>query len=977
MSSSAAAGDASAMTASRKTTKTYTYKSDGSGNVSSEVHTHVEGSSDVSQQAIRRLEERIRVIMDDLDSEQHLRKRIEREKQDLQIQIIHLSERLTEAEGGAESQADINRKREAEMAKLRKLLQDVHMESEQTIHAVKKKHQEAMMELQEQINIITRSKETVVKEKSRMSVEIQELLAKIEVLSQEKVSIKKVVERLEIQVHEYNIKIDDMNRAVVELNASKGKLQMENEDAVRKLNEFKHAIDAAGLDKNKVASQLKELQSNVDNISRQKHTAESRVHALEQQLKTITIELAEQRDMRVELERHVIKWKEEGADWKKRYENEARLRIEDVDALKKKYGAQVADLQDQLDSVLAKMKQLEQQKAKLQQEVQIMVKDLEVSHVTIKELTAKLNSSERRADDLAAKLREMTNLYEKTDRESKARAQEIVRLANECDRSKMDNENLRRDNGKLADDCRSYKTELDALKKRFHELDMENRKLAHDREELARAYKEADVGRNKANIRVQELEAELKKLRDHAERGIRAKDEELVAVRKKLTSEIESLTVRLQEAEARLRNEVEKMKQKMAVTITELEMSLNSANKSNADLQNTCKQQQIKITELTSICDDNGKKLASAVEQYQVSKIGTFVIMINNCLVSLQTVLQKVQIYEKEITVLKSNLNAVVNDKKVSDSKVNELNIRITEITNINNQLTQAKTSLEKSLHQVQADYDDVARELKLADDRANKAGSDAQHFEVLLREENAKTARSEQARKALETEVRSLTVKMEEIESTAISTSRVTIKKMEQRIEELEALYSREKQMHIEVTTALHKKERSVKELLLQSEEDRKNILILQESLDKLNEKIKMYKRQLEEQESISNSNIMRVKKFQRELEMAESRAEEAESTLNAFRSRQRVFATAETRRAQESRDSVEREIVVKKTVHNVNVSNVSDASAIMNANAAASYGSSAMSGGESRSYRAGSTSHAIESSRQAALNSSSSSYR
>merc|ERR1712127_127396 len=116
-------------------------------------------------------------------------------------------------------------------------------------------------------------------------------------------------------------------------------------------------------------------------------------------------------------------------------------------------------------------------------------------------------------------------------------------------------------------------------------------------------------------------------------------------------------------------------------------------------------------------------------------------------------------------------------------------------------------------------------------------------------------------------------------------------IQKMEIRIEELEVLLSKEKQTHVETTTILHKKESSVKALLLQSEEDRKNIIILQESLDKLNEKIKMYKRQLEEQESISNSNIMRVKKFQRELESSEARAEEAESTLNQFRSRERVF--------------------------------------------------------------------------------------
>ena len=160
---------------------------------------------------------------------------------------------------------------------------------------------------------------------------------------------------------------------------------------------------------------------------------------------------------------------------------------------------------------MRKLKESETQKARLQQEVQVLIRDLEISQSSVKEVglwleqtkspketsrdlltfqvTNKLTISERRCDDLAAKLREMTNLYEKTDHESKQRAQEIVRLANDLDRAKIDNENLRASNGKLSDEVRMLKQELDALKKRFHELDMENRKLAHDREELARAYK--------------------------------------------------------------------------------------------------------------------------------------------------------------------------------------------------------------------------------------------------------------------------------------------------------------------------------------------------------------------------------------------------------------------------------------------------------------------------------------------------------
>merc|ERR1712168_1441279 len=140
-------------------------KTDASGNVSKEVHTHVDSSSDTSHVAMKKLEERIRILEEDLDSEMSLRRRVESEKQGYQMQIIQLSERLTEAEGGAESQLDINRKREAEMAKLRKLLEDVHTESEQQIHILRQKHQTAMMELQEQIERVSRDKEKVVKEK--------------------------------------------------------------------------------------------------------------------------------------------------------------------------------------------------------------------------------------------------------------------------------------------------------------------------------------------------------------------------------------------------------------------------------------------------------------------------------------------------------------------------------------------------------------------------------------------------------------------------------------------------------------------------------------------------------------------------------------------------------------------------------------------------------------------------------------------
>lgn len=94
-----------------------------------------------------------------------------------------MSERLEEAEGGAENQVNpiewtvqdqlqrttktehslhfqfvMNRNRDVELAKLRKLVDEVHLESEETAHILKKKHTEVMTDFQDQIDMLSKAK---------------------------------------------------------------------------------------------------------------------------------------------------------------------------------------------------------------------------------------------------------------------------------------------------------------------------------------------------------------------------------------------------------------------------------------------------------------------------------------------------------------------------------------------------------------------------------------------------------------------------------------------------------------------------------------------------------------------------------------------------------------------------------------------------------------------------------------------------
>lgn len=611
---------------------------------------------------------------------------------------------------------------------------------------------------------MSRSKEKVTKENSQFKVHISELVAQIEILSQEKISIRKVVEKLEINIQDYSAKIEQLNKTVIEVSSAKQRLQQEHQESSKRLNEMKLAIETSGLDKNKLGGAIKDLQNNVDALTRMKGQAENTIKNLERQITSITAQYEEEKVLRIELEKMVGKTKDECKDWKVKYENEARLHVENLDDLKKKTSHHVLGLEDQINQLNSKLKALEQQKARLQQEANVVIKDFEHCQVTIKELNVKIQTSERRCEDIAIKLREMTNLYEKSDKDSKARAQDIVKLANELDRAKMDNEGLKRDKSKLEDELKAFKLENDALKKQLHEVEMANRKLAHDREELARAYKDTDALKVKFEQRVQELELELKKLGKSYEVNMRNKEDEFGGIRKKMIVEIESLTVRLQETEAKLKNEVEKIKKKMAVTITELEMSLDASNKSNVQLTNATKAQQQKIMELSAAFEDAKKKLAAAADQN-----GAYA--------------HKVQLMEADMTKIRTVLEQTVTAKKAAEGQIAAMNPKLNELSGLTNNLNNAKVKLEKDLAAVRTEYTDIARELKLADERANKASHDAQHFEGLLREESAKFVKVENIKKALETEVRSLTIRMEEIETNSVATSRRTIQKMEQRI--------------------------------------------------------------------------------------------------------------------------------------------------------------------------------------------------
>lgn len=137
----------------------------------------------------------------------------------------------------------------------------------------------------------------------------------------------------------------------------------------------------------------------------------------------------------------------------------------------------------------------------------------------------------------------------------------------------------------------------------------------------------------------------------------------------------------------------------------------------------------------------------------------------------------------------------------------------------------------------------------------------------------------AERLRKNLELQVKDLQTRLDQAESSALKGGKKFTQKLEQRvcslnlnyliadlfqnvsfnfkIAELESELESEQRQYQEALKESKRSDRKLKELVSQSDDDRHNQIRLQETVEKLNNKVRFYKRQAEETEEVAASNL------------------------------------------------------------------------------------------------------------------------
>ena len=316
---------------------------------------------------------------------------------------------------------------------------------------------------------------------------------------------------------------------------------------------------------------------------------------------------------------------------------------------------------------------------------------------------------------------------------------------------------------------------------------------------------------------------------------------------------LDSLNASL-EAEQIGKIEALRIKKKMEADINDLEISLDQANKAHSEANKTIKRYQGQLREAEAAWEQEHRARLDTAEKVSLT---------DRKALALTTELEEAQ----------SQLDTADRGKLKVDQELAASRAAVAEMTDINQRAVNQRRSVEGEIQALQAELEDVMYQVRNAEEKAGKALVDASRLAEELQSEQSHVTSQEMNKRSRENQLQDLEFKCQESSEAAARNGKAVLTKLERKVQELEIELGGCQSRTSENIKQFHKSERKIKELEFQQNEEKKNQNSLTDLAAKLQQKMKTYKKQIEEAEEIAALNLAKFRAAQQEVEEAEER--------------------------------------------------------------------------------------------------------
>merc|ERR1712241_1608327 len=826
------------------------------------------------QKSIKEVQSRVEELEEELEAERQAKAKAERQRSDLAKELESLGERLNEAGGATHVQVELNKKREAEVGKLRKDLEEANIQHETTLISLKKKHQDAVAEMSGQIDQLSKMKAKIEKDKSNLLHEISDVRAATDEIGRSKASAEKSNKGLLGSLNDANKKVEEANLTLGDFENNKRKIAAENADLLRQLQELENQANMLSKLKAQLQTQLDEARVVADGEAKDRAALLGKFKNLEHELDGVKEHLDEESGIKEDLLRQVAKANNEADMWRSKYETEGIAKAEDIEMNKLKLQARLTEAQGTIEQLTLKAAQVEKAKAKVAADIEDMAAQADQAQLLNASMEKKAKQFDKLVNEWKLKAESTSMDLDTAQKECRNASSELFRVKSAYEESILQLDDVRKENKVLSNEIKDIMDQISEGGRSIHEIDKIRKRLEAEKMELQAALEEAEGALEQEENKVLRAQLELTQVRQEIERRIGEKEEEFASTKKNYSKALDNMQNAL-EQEAKGKSEGLRMKKKLEKDVGDLELALEHANAANLETQKGIKGYHQKIRDIQTNLE---------MEQREKEKCRDQFIANDRRAHNMQNALEEAR----------TLLEQAYRSRRMIEPELSDTNEQLSELTCQNQSIAGAKRKTETEMQTLHGEMDEMAGEAALSEEKARKAMVDAARLADELRQEQDLAQAYDKDRKLLECQVKDAQQRLDDAEANALKGGKKAMNKMETRIRELNSEIDAENRRFADGQKNMRKSERHIQELTYATDEDRKNPERMQFLIDELQGKIKSYKKQIEEAEEIAALNLAKFRQTQSNVAEAQERADLNEQALAKFKARGRAGSVA-----------------------------------------------------------------------------------
>jgi len=831
-----------------------------------EVRENSEGLIKQLQKKIAELLARIEELEEELENERKAKQKTELSRKELESNLEELNEQLLVQGDATTAQSEIAKKKDAEIARLRKEVEEATAAGEDAVTALKHKHVAALQEAQDETEVVKKAKQKSDKDKAAVASELADATADISALKKSKQGAEKTIRTLEDQIIDLKGRMEEQDAALADSEAKVSKAVADGGNTGKALEEAEHKVGLLSKDKKSLEQALEEARGEAEAESKAKHDTNLKLKGAQSEIEALNEQLEEEASAKAALQQKLSKAMAEGGRGGGLGIEDSE-RVEELEDAKKKLNARVKEMEEALMAAETKAAGMEKVKNRMNEEVEDLLLDLERAQSQASSMEKKQKKVDAQINEWKAKCNDLQGEVDKAQKDARVASSEVLKIRANFQDLEEKYDSVKKENRALAAEVQSMNEQMSDGGRSSVEIEKLQRKLGLENEELQLALEEAEGALEQEEAKLLKLQLEYTQLKQSSDRKYADKEDELDTSRKNHQRQLEALQATI-DAELRTKSDMQRDRKTYENHIIELENSLDAATKNTTDYQKTIKKLQAQIKELQQMVDDEVQGRDDA----------------RDAAIRADRRANELAVQADEQRVA---LEAAERARKAAEGEKVETSDRLAELQAMYNNAANGKRKAENDFHALQEEVEELENEAKAAEDKAARAMAEVARMITELNNATEGTGNAEKSRAVLSKQVADLQVKLEESESGGGRGVKAQIRKLEQRIMELESDLDTEARKSADVLKQARKADKRVKEVEFALEDERKASEKAHDGLEKMHSKMKNMRLGLEDAEAQVSALQTKYKKATLQLEEAEERCETAEGALQKARQR------------------------------------------------------------------------------------------